>query len=63
MRIKEIDTYMIIFDNGNIQVNVRELIVWMESGCLISITPMLIMYILLQKNFTEGIARSGLTGM
>ena len=52
-----------IFDGGNIKINVRELIVWMESGCLISILPMLIMYICLQKNFTEGIARSGLTGM
>lgn len=53
----------VIFNNGNIKVNQRELIVWMESGCLISITPILIMYICLQKNFTEGIARSGLTGM
>ena len=65
LMLKNLDANLtrIIFDNGNIQVNVRELIVWMESGCLISITPMLIMYILLQKNFTEGIARSGLTGM
>ncbi len=53
----------IIFDGGNVQVNVRELIVWLEAGCLISITPILIMYIFLQKNFTEGLARSGLTGM
>ena len=52
-----------IFDNGNVQVNARELIVWMESGCLISILPPLVMYCLFQKNFTEGIARSGLTGM
>ena len=53
----------IIFDNGNVKVNPRELIVWLEAGCLISITPILIMYIFLQKYFTEGIARSGLTGM
>lgn len=53
----------IIFDNGNVKVNIRELIVWMEAGCLISILPILILYICLQKNFTEGIARSGLTGM
>ena len=44
-------------------INARELIVWMEAACLISIMPMLIMYISLQKYFTEGIARSGLTGM
>ncbi|MCL2053119.1 MAG: carbohydrate ABC transporter permease [Oscillospiraceae bacterium] len=49
--------------NANANVDVRELIVWMEAGCLIAILPMLIMYIVLQKYFTEGIARSGLTGM
>ncbi|MCD7730831.1 MAG: carbohydrate ABC transporter permease [Oscillospiraceae bacterium] len=65
LMLKNLDANLtrIIFDNGNVQVNVRELIVWMESGCLLSITPMLILYICLQKNFTEGIARSGLTGM
>lgn len=52
-----------IFDNGNITINPRELIVWMESGCLISILPILVLYIVLQKQFTEGIAHSGLTGM
>lgn len=65
LMLKNLDANLtrIIFDNGNVQVNVRELIVWMEAGCLISITPMLILYICLEKNFTEGIARSGLTGM
>ncbi len=65
LMLKNLDANLtrIIFDNGNVKVNIRELIVWMEAGCLISITPMLIMYICLQKNFTEGIARSGLTGM
>lgn len=65
LMLKNLDSNLtrIIFNGGNVQVNVRELIVWMEAGCLISILPMLIMYICLQKNFTEGIARSGLTGM
>ncbi len=65
LMLKNLDANLklIIFNGGNIQVNVRELIVWMESGCLISITPILILYICLQKYFTEGIARSGLTGM
>ena len=53
----------IIFGNDASSVNIRELIVWMESGCLIAILPILILYICLQKYFTEGIARSGLTGM
>lgn len=40
----------------------REQIVWMEAGCLISITPILVLYMFLQKYFTEGIERSGLVG-
>lgn len=65
LQLKNLDASLtrIIFDNGNVKVNVRELIVWMEAGCLISVTPILVMYIFLQKYFTEGIARSGLTGM
>ena len=54
---------IMIFGDANAQVNARELIVWMEAACLISITPILVLYICLQKYFTEGIARSGLTGM
>lgn len=51
-----------IFNNANAQVSAREKIVWLESGCLISITPMLILYACLQRHFTEGIERSGLVG-
>ena len=45
------------------QVGTRKKIVWLESGCLLSIAPILVMYVFLQKYFTEGLARSGLTGM
>ena len=51
-----------IFNNANANVSAREKIVWLEAGCLISITPMLILYALLQKHFTEGIERSGIVG-
>lgn len=51
-----------IFNNANANVSAREKIVWLEAGCLISITPMLILYACLQKHFTEGIERSGLVG-
>lgn len=51
-----------IFNNANANVSAREKIVWLEAGCLISITPMLVMYGCLQKHFTEGIERSGLVG-
>ena len=51
-----------IFNNANANVSVREKIIWLEAGCLISITPLLILYACLQKHFTEGIERSGLVG-
>lgn len=63
LMLKNLDANLARLIFGNETPNVRELIVWMEAGCLISIMPMLILYICLQKNFTEGIARSGLTGM
>ncbi len=44
-------------------VSVRQIIVWLESGCLLSITPLLVMYTFLQRYFIEGVERSGLTGM
>lgn len=47
---------------SNADVSPREQIVWMEVGCLISILPILILYVFLQKYFTEGIERSGLVG-
>ncbi|MGN1340189.1 MAG: carbohydrate ABC transporter permease [Oscillospiraceae bacterium] len=37
-----------------------DFIVWMEAACLLAIAPIVIMYIFLQKYFTEGIARAGL---
>lgn len=44
------------------QAPARQLIVWLEAGCLLSITPILVMYVFLQKYFTEGLERSGLVG-
>ena len=37
-------------------------LVWIEAGCLLSILPVLIMYIFLQKHFVEGVERSGIVG-
>lgn len=34
----------------------------LQAGCLLVITPMLVMYMALQKYFTEGIERTGLVG-
>lgn len=46
----------------NTQVGTRRKIVWLEAGCLLSIAPILIMYVFLQRYFTEGLERSGLVG-
>ncbi len=53
---------IMLFNDATVQISAREQIVWMEAGCLISIMPILIMYIFLQKYFTEGIERSGIVG-
>ncbi|MBE6856111.1 MAG: carbohydrate ABC transporter permease [Ruminococcus sp.] len=51
-----------LFNDATVEISPREQIVWKEAGCLLSITPILVMYTLLQKHFTEGIERSGLVG-
>ncbi|MGN0598062.1 MAG: carbohydrate ABC transporter permease [Ruminiclostridium sp.] len=50
--------------NGGIpQGTAADYLVWIEAGCLLSLIPILIMYIFLQKYFVEGLERSGITGM
>ena len=53
---------MTLFNDANAEISPREQIVWKEAGCLLSITPILVLYTCLQKYFTEGIERSGLVG-
>jgi len=36
---------------------------YVQAACLLVILPVLVMYIFLQKHFTQGLERSGLTGM
>jgi len=64
LMLKNLNTQLAleIFNDATVQISPREQIVWLESGCLISIAPMLVMYVLLQKYFTEGIERSGIVG-
>lgn len=50
------------FNNGTPTGIASDWLVWIESGCLLSILPILIMYIFLQKNFVEGVERSGIVG-
>jgi multiple sugar transport system permease protein len=60
LMLKNLNTNLVqqLFDGQS--VSVRQIIVWLEAGCLLSITPILIMYIFLQRYFIEGIERSGL---
>ncbi|MCD8187904.1 MAG: carbohydrate ABC transporter permease [Ruminococcus sp.] len=51
-----------LFNDATVEISPREQIVWKEAGCLLSITPILLLYVCLQKYFTEGIERSGLVG-
>jgi len=50
-----------LFQNN--PITQRQIIVWLEAGCVLSITPLLIMYVFLQRYFIEGVERSGITGM
>lgn len=64
LMLKNIDSElkMRLFGSAVTDIDPREQIVWKEAGCLLSITPLLIMYIFLQKYFTEGIEHSGIVG-
>ncbi len=53
---------MRLFNDATVNISPREAIVWKEAGCLISIAPLLLMYVFMQKHFTEGIERSGIVG-
>lgn len=59
--LKNIDNELkTFFNSATVEISTREQIVWKEAGCLVSIAPVLIMYIFLQKHFTEGIEHSGI---
>ncbi len=64
LMLKNLSTQLSItlFNSATVQVSAREQIIWMEAGCLLAVTPLLVMYAFLQKHFTEGIERSGLVG-
>ena len=50
----------LLFGNASAQQSTRDIIVWLEAGCLISISPMLILYIILQKYLYRGIEYAGI---
>lgn len=64
LMLQNLDTElkMRLFNSAAVEIPPREQIVWKEAGCLLSIAPVLIMYVCLQKYFTESIERSGIVG-
>lgn len=64
LTIKNIDSVLkaALFNDASLQISSRELVVWTQAACLMSIAPMLVLYACLQKHFTEGIERAGLVG-
>ncbi len=62
MEIEGIATKMMIYFTGETNGMASDYLVWIEAGCLLSLLPILIMYIFLQKQFVEGVERSGLVG-
>lgn len=50
-------------NGGEVIGNPSDWIVWIQAGCMLTILPILIIYCFLQKQFVEGIERSGITGM
>lgn len=59
LKISSIAEIMAMKLTGKVGV-ASDYIVWMEAGCLFAVAPIVIMYIFLQKYFTEGIERAGL---
>lgn len=60
MEIDRLGTTMMLHFTGEQNGVASDYLVWIEAGCLMSLLPILIMYIFLQKQFVEGIERSGL---
>ena len=60
LMLKNLNTTLAKTLFNNQSVSVRQIIVWLEAGCLLSITPILVMYVFLQRYFVEGIEKSGL---
>ena len=63
LMLKNLDSTLVQELFAGQQVGIRQMIVWLEAGCILSITPILIMYVFLQRYFIEGVERSGITGI
>lgn len=62
LMLKNLDGELVARLFNNQSPGIRAMIVWLESGCVLTIAPILVMYIFLQRYFIEGVERSGLVG-
>ena len=63
MKISDVGTTMITYLYGKSDsALLGDVIVWLQAASLLAMLPIIILYIFLQKYFTEGIERSGLVG-
>lgn len=51
-----------LFGNTASQQSTRDIIVWIQAGCLISISPLFVIYIFLNKYIRQGIEYAGISG-
>nr|MDD6336026.1 carbohydrate ABC transporter permease [bacterium] len=49
-------------DTGRVVYNTYTMVSMIQAGCLLMILPVLVIYIVLQRYFTESISRSGIVG-
>lgn len=60
--LSNLKSYLDNLHNMGLGVDIQTAETQIQAGCLIAIVPLLILYIILQKRFTEGIENSGITG-
>lgn len=60
MEVENMATTIIFYKTGENSGVASDWLVWIEASCVLSLLPILIMYIILQKQFVEGVERSGL---
>ena len=60
MEVENMATTIIFYKTGDNAGQASDWLVWIEASCVLSLLPILIMYIILQEQFVEGVERSGL---
>ncbi len=60
MEVENILPTIVQYKTNETSGNASDWLVWIEASCVLSLLPILIMYIILQKQFVEGVERSGL---